>query len=53
VGRLPIKILARRIVKRRNVVAIQYLVQWEGLTEEQASWEYAEEFEGKYPYFEP
>ena len=52
-AKLPIKVLARRIMKRRNVVAVQYLVQWDGLTEDQASWEYANEFENKYPNFEP
>ena len=44
-ARVPINVLARRIVKRRNVAAIQYLVQWDGLTEDQASWECADEFE--------
>ena len=53
VARSPSKILARRIVKRRNATAVQYLVQKEGLTEDQASWEFAEYFEGKYPHFEP
>jgi len=51
--KIPLKILARRIVKRRNVVAVQYLVQWEGLTEDQASWEFVDEFESLYPQFEP
>ena len=53
VVRTPIKVLARRVVKRRNAAAVQYLVQREGLNEDQASWEYAEEFEKKYPNFEP
>jgi len=53
VARSPCKILARRIVKRKNAVAVQYLVQWEGLTADQASWEFAEDFEGKHPHFEP
>jgi len=45
--------LARKIVKRRNAEAVQYLVQWEGLNENQASWEFAYEIERKYPDFEP
>jgi len=49
----PLKILARRIVKRRNAAAVQYLVQWTGYSEEQASWEFAEDFERLYPQFEP
>ena len=52
-SRVPIKVLARKIVKRRNAAAVQYLVQWEGLNKDQASWEFAEELERKYPDFEP
>ena len=40
-------------MKRRNAAAVQYLVQWEGLSLEQASWEFADEFDLKYPDFEP
>jgi len=36
-ARVPIKILARRIVKKKNAAAVQYLVQWDGFTEDQAS----------------
>jgi len=53
VPRRPVKILARKMVKRRNAAVVQYLVQWQGLSEDQASWEFAEEFERKYPEFEP
>ena len=35
--KVPLKVLAVRMVKRRNAVAIQYLVQWEGFQDEQAS----------------
>jgi len=41
------------MVKRENSVAVQYLVQWEGLSEDQASGEFADEFETKYPSFQP
>jgi len=30
--------LVKKLVKRRNVEVVQYLVQWEGITEDQASW---------------
>lgn len=52
-SRVPIKVLARKIVKRRNAAAVQYLVQWDRLTEDQASWEYADVLEQKYPDFQP
>jgi len=45
--------LARRVVKRKNAVAAQYLVQWEGFAEEEATWEFAEVMEDKYPAFQP
>jgi len=51
--RTPLKILARKLVKRKNAAAVQYLVQWEGFTEDQASWEFADDFERTYPTFEP
>jgi len=41
------------MLKRQNKAAVQYLVQWEGLSEAQASWEMADEFESKYPLFQP
>ena len=53
VPKTPMKILATKMEKRKNVAAVQYLVQWEGLSEDQASWEFADEFERKYPGFEP
>jgi len=53
VTRMPIKILARRMVKRKNAAAVQYLVQWDGFSKDQASWEYADEFDSKYPHFGP
>jgi len=53
VPRTPLKILARKLVKRKNAAAVQYLVQWAGFTEDQASWEFADDFERTYPTFEP
>ena len=51
--KVPHKVLARRIVKRKNAATVQYLVQWEGFSEEDATWEFAEEMEEKYPTFQP
>jgi len=53
VPRTTLKILARKLVKRKNAAAVQYLVQWEWFTEDQASWEFADDFERTYPTFEP
>jgi len=47
----PYKILARRMVKRQNKAAIQYLIQWSPHDEGQATWMFADEFESKYPSF--
>jgi len=48
---IPYKILARRMVKRQNRPAVQYLIQWKHHTEEQATWMFADVFEAKYPTF--
>ena len=50
---VPEAILARRLVKRQNKAAVQYLVQWQGLNSDQATWEFADVFEAKYPDFQP
>jgi len=47
----PHKILARRVVKRQNKPAVQYLVQWVDHPEESATWIFADVFEAKYPTF--
>ena len=52
-SKVPIKVLARKMVKRRNAAIVQYLVQWDGLSEEQASWEYVDVLEQRYPNFQP
>ena len=49
--RNPYKILARRVVKRQNKPAVQYLVQWENQEEGHASWVFANDFEQQYPDF--
>ncbi|KAL0355639.1 UNVERIFIED_CONTAM: hypothetical protein Sradi_4010800 [Sesamum radiatum] len=35
----PTKILARRLISRRNTVVPQILIQWENYSEEEATWE--------------
>lgn len=47
----PAVIVERRMVKHRNQAQVQYLVQWEGYPESEATWEFAVEFEAKYPNF--
>ncbi|XP_074278160.1 uncharacterized protein LOC141601756 [Silene latifolia] len=47
----PEAILDRRVVKFQNMARAQYLVQWVGFSETEASWEYADEFEAKFPTF--
>lgn len=51
--KLTEKILARRLVKRKNRATVQFLVQWQGLTPDQATWEFADSFTDKYPQFQP
>ena len=50
---IPHKILARKLVKRQNKAAVQFLVQWVGHSEATATWVYADVFEAKYPDFSP
>ncbi|KAK9715881.1 hypothetical protein RND81_06G196500 [Saponaria officinalis] len=47
----PLAILDRRTVKHQNAAQVQYLVQWEGFAEFEATWEPAVVFEEQYPYF--
>ena len=47
----PKTVLARRFVKQQNKAEVQYLVHWEGFTEQEASWEDALSFEEKFPNF--
>ena len=51
--KVPLKVLARRVVKRKNAAAVQYLGQWKGFAEEDTTWEFAEEIKDKYPAFQP
>ncbi|XP_074291606.1 uncharacterized protein LOC141618411 [Silene latifolia] len=47
----PAAILDRRTVKFQNGAQVQYLIQWEGFTNLDATWEPALAFEAKYPNF--
>ena len=47
----PKAVLEKRIVKVKNAAQVQYLVQWEGLNDYEATWEVAEAFVQKYPNF--
>ncbi|XP_071905740.1 uncharacterized protein [Coffea arabica] len=47
-----VSILDRRIVKRKNVVAIQWLIHWWGTTPAEATWEDTERIETEFPEFE-
>ncbi|KAL7145472.1 hypothetical protein ABFS83_07G086400 [Erythranthe nasuta] len=49
----PVKLLARRMVKRNNAAIGQMLIQWAHLPEEEATWEDNEEILRKFPSFQP
>ncbi|XP_074296891.1 uncharacterized protein LOC141627551 [Silene latifolia] len=49
---IPHAILARRVVKHQNMAKVQYLIQWEGIPEDDSTWEFAEKFKLKYPTFD-
>ena len=48
----PRAIVGRRIVKSQNAARVQYLVQWEDVSDDDSTWEFANEFEQKYPNFQ-
>ncbi|XP_071718877.1 uncharacterized protein [Rutidosis leptorrhynchoides] len=48
----PIKILARRMVKRNNRPDILFLIHWQGANEEDATWERAADIMLRYPEFD-
>lgn len=47
----PAAILDRKVIKFQNKPQVQYLVQWEGYSTSEATWEIAEVFEKAYPTF--
>nr|XP_027083642.1 uncharacterized protein LOC113705940 [Coffea arabica] len=48
----PVVVLDRRIVKRRNAAAIQWLIHWWGADPAEATWEDVEKIEGQFPMFQ-
>lgn len=50
---VPVKVLDKRIVKRNNAAAGQWLVQWAHALEEEATREFAEEMMQKFPNLKP
>nr|XP_043613642.1 uncharacterized protein LOC122585583 [Erigeron canadensis] len=47
----PRSILDRKIEKKGNKAAVKVLIHWEGLPILDASWEFAEEIQTRYPNF--
>ncbi|KAK9748954.1 hypothetical protein RND81_02G092500 [Saponaria officinalis] len=47
----PAAALDKRVIKRQNKAAVQYLVHWEGFPVHDATWEFAESIEQQYPDF--
>ncbi|GKF01858.1 reverse transcriptase, partial [Tanacetum coccineum] len=47
----PIVILDRRMVKKRNRVAVDLLIQWANHVAEDATWEPYEEIQKRFPDF--
>ena len=47
----PQQVLERRMVKRGNVAATQFLVRWRDLPLTEATWEDANEFQWRFPQF--
>ncbi|XP_071917155.1 uncharacterized protein [Coffea arabica] len=47
----PVAVLDRRIMKRRNAAAVQWLTYWWGTDPAEATWEDAEKIEGQFPTF--
>lgn len=48
---IPLAVLEKRMVRRYNRVAGQWLIQWSHLPKEEATWEDAEEFMKKFPNY--
>lgn len=49
----PVEVLDRRLVKKNNRAAAQWLIKWFGLAEEQATWEDADSIRSRFPSFDP
>ncbi|MCI48682.1 hypothetical protein A2U01_0069925, partial [Trifolium medium] len=53
VGKIPIAILDRKMVKRGHKAATKVLIQWKDLPLDKATWEFYYDFLKKYPDFHP
>lgn len=51
--KVPMIILARKMVKRQGRAVTMVLVQWLNESEEEATWEYLFDLQKKFPTFEP
>lgn len=49
----PVAVLARRVVPRRNEPVTQWLVHWENLSPEDATWEDSAFIQATFPHFRP
>lgn len=45
----PVKVLACRLVKKGNALATQLLVQWAHLPEQEATWEFLQDVQARFP----
>lgn len=50
---VPLKVLKKRVVKRKNAGAGQWLIQWAHLPVEEATWEFAEKIMARFPQLQP
>ena len=48
---VPEAVLARRIAKKGSAAAVQWLVQWQGHSPEEATWHFTSEIEARFPDF--
>jgi hypothetical protein len=49
----PLAVLARRVIPRQNEPVVQWLIHWENLTPEDATWEDATFIQATFPHFRP
>lgn len=48
---VPMAILERKMVKRHNAAVAKWLIHWAGMSPADASWEFADEIEARFPWF--
>ncbi|XP_027083473.2 uncharacterized protein [Coffea arabica] len=48
----PVAVLDRRIVKKMNAAAVQWLIHWWGTDPAEATWEFVKEIEKQFPQFQ-